>query len=175
MQRVHVRKKRPTIWPWVMGLAVLAVVIWSVTSLLAAPQDDEEDVVVPAPADTVVPSPIPAPPHPVPGTGAATLASLAPIGEEHVGESVRAEGEVVATGTTGFWMVVGSEMIRVDSGLTVRRGQSVTVDGTIQTAEDERTDQIFEEVVSRNPQAENWRVVRTVKLVDRNGGEPTLD
>jgi hypothetical protein len=173
MQRVHVRKKRPTILPWVIGFAVLVVVIWSVTSLLAAPQDEDENVVVPAPADTVVPSPIPAPPHPVPGTGAAALESLAPVGEEHVGESVRAEGEVVATGTTGFWMVVGSEMIRVDSGLTVRRGQSVTVDGILAAAEDERTDQIFEEVVSRNPQAENWRVVTSVKLVDRLGPEPT--
>jgi hypothetical protein len=175
MHRVHVSRKRPTIWPWIGGFAVLAVVIWSVTTLLAAPQDDEEDVVVPAPADTVVPSPIPAPPHPLPGTGAATLANLAPVGEEHVGESVRAEGEVVATGTTGFWMVVGSEMIRVDSGLTVRRGQTVTIDGTLAAATDERTDQIFEEVVSRNPQAEDWRVVRSVKLVDRNGTELPVD
>jgi hypothetical protein len=175
MQRVNVEKKRPTPWPWVAGAAILALIVWGVTSLLAAPQGEDDQVVTATATDTMAPAALPAPPNPVMRSSAETLDALPPLSEEHVGLTVQAEGEVVATGTTGFWMVAASQILRVDSERPVRKAQTITVDGTIEHADDERTEQIVAEVVSRNPQAEGWRVVRSVKLVDRNGAEPTTD
>jgi hypothetical protein len=173
MQRVDIQRKRTTLWPWLGGAVVLALIVWGVTGLLAAPQEEEERIRVTTAEDTLPPAAIPAPPIPVSAPTPRTGEDMAALGDEHIGQVVRAEGEVVATGTRGFWILVGSAVLRVDSERPVRRGQTLTLDAAIAAAEDERTDQIMDEVLSRNPQAEGWQVVRAVKLVDRNGAERT--
>jgi hypothetical protein len=94
---------------------------------------------------------------------------LAPLDDQHVGQEVRAEGEVVATGTDGFWMVVDREVIRVDSDRVVRRGDVVRVVGSLHPDDGTRTDRIASEVLDRTPRAHEWRVVRSPKLVE--GGD----
>ncbi len=130
-------------------------------------------------ADTLPPSAIPIPPNPVILDRVHSAEELAPLGEEHVGETVRVEGEVLATGTTGFWILAGVEVLRVDSNQAVRKGELATVEGTIAPARNERTDEIASEVLTRTPRAETWGVVRTVKLVESEGNtgspEPTAE
>jgi hypothetical protein len=169
MRHMHIERKRTTAWPWVAGLAVLAVIAWGVTSLLAAPHDDEEPAGNTVAEEAVEPVPIPLPPNPLSTTPAVrAVQELAPLDLEDVGQEVRAEGEVVATGTDGYWLLDGSEVIRVDSDRLVRKGQIVTVEGVLQADEDsERTDRIAREVLSRNGLASEWRVARSVKLVAR--------
>jgi hypothetical protein len=168
MPYVPIDRKRPTAWPWLAGIAVLAVAIWGATVLLAAPEDDPDTPAALVPEDTLAPSPIPMPPAPIRDMGAGrSIEELIPLSEEHAGEVVRAEGEVVATGTTGFWLVAGGYVLRVDSDRTVRRGESVAVQGVLQPADEaERTDEIASEVLARDPAAESWEVVRTMKLVE---------
>lgn len=175
MQRVDIERKRPTLLPWLVGLAVLALIVWGVTTLLAAPQTEEQQIAAPTAEDTLPPAAIPAPPQPVTAMAPRMMANLAALGEEHVGQVIRADGEVVATGTNGFWILAASTVLRVESERPVRKGESVTVDGTVEPAEAERTDRIMSEVLSRHPDVESWDVVRSVMLVERNGGERTGD
>lgn len=168
MRHLDIERKRTSAWPWVAGFAIFAVIAWGVTALLAAP---EEDVVPPGAVvaeDTLAPAPIPMPPAPVRDMGAGrSIEELIPLSEEHAGEVVQAEGEVVATGSTGFWIATAGHVLRVDSDRAARKGESVAVRGVIQPADaEERTDQIAAEVLSRDPAAESLQVVHIVKLVE---------
>jgi hypothetical protein len=163
-----IRKETPK-WPWLAGLAVLVLVIWGVTALLGAPAEEEAPVVAPAAEDTLRPVAIPQAPQPPGAVSAASIAEAVALDEARVGEAARLEGEVVATGTTGFWMRVGTSVVRVDSEREARKGEYVIVEGTIRPADGERTDQIAADVLSRIPRSNGWEVVRAVKLVDGDG------
>lgn len=163
----EVRRKRTSIWPWVGGVIFVALIAWGVTGILAAPGGDEDLPDVLLAEDTLPPVTIPTPPQPVREQERVRgVEDLAPLDDQHVGEEVRAEGEVVATGTDGFWIVVGTEVIRVDSERAVRRGDVVRVVGSLQPDDGARTDRIVSEVLSRTPRAQDWRVVRSPKLVE---------
>jgi hypothetical protein len=168
MRHLDIERKRTTAWPWVAGLVVFILIAWGVTSLLAAPEDEAEDSTAVVADDTLAPAPIPMPPAPVRDMGAdRSIEELIPLSEEHVGEVVQAQGEVVATGSTGFWIATAGYVLRVDSDRAARRGESLAVRGVVQPAGgEERTDQIAAEVLSRDPAAESWQVVHTVKLVE---------
>jgi hypothetical protein len=163
----EIRRKRRTSWPWIAGLMVLALVVWGVTALLAAPED-EQAVAVTSESDDSRPAAIPSPPNPVRVDRAGSIEDLMPLGEEDAGQEVRAEGEVVATGTTGFWMLTGSDVLRVDSERLVRKGQTVEVEGVLEVlADDERAERVASEVLPRDPRFESWTLVRTVRLVEQ--------
>jgi hypothetical protein len=172
MRHLNIHKKRRTAWPWAAGVVILGMIVWSVTALLAAPE--RETVVVTDPAvDSLPPALIPAPPNPVRSTAIQSLAALSPLDEEDAGHEVRAEGEVVATGTTGFWILVGSEVIRVDSHQMVRRGDTVAVQGRLDPLENvERTDRVAAEVLTRDPRSDQWTVVRSLRLIAEGNGTP---
>lgn len=168
MRHIDLERKGTSVWPWVAGLAIFALVLWGVTSLLAASGGEDDTPLFTTAEDTLEPAAIPSPPAPIRDMGAGrSLEELGPLTELHVGELVRAEGEVVATGTTGFWIVTGAAVLRVDSERAVRKGDAVVVQGTLHPASDEeRTDQIAAEVLSRSAESSSWEVVREVKLVE---------
>lgn len=168
----EIKRKQTTLWPWLGGVVVMILVAWGVTGLLAAPGGDEELPAAVLGEDTLPPATIPAPPQPIRTQESVRgVEELAPLDDRDSGEEVRAEGEVVATGTDGFWVVVGSEVIRVDSDRSVRSGEVVRVVGTLQPADGERTDRIASEVLSRSPRADDWRVVYSPKLVEGGGDD----
>lgn len=167
MKRIDVEKKRPARWSWLLGAGILALVLWGVTVLSRAP---EEEVVEPAgltTPDTLPPALIPSRPGPIGPRGqhAAGLA-VSDISEADIGEMARVEGEVVATGHNTFWILAGSHVLRVDSEQRVRRGDNVSVEGTIRPADGEATARMASEVMSRLDDFDDWTIVRTLKLVD---------
>jgi hypothetical protein len=168
MRHLDIERKRTTAWPWVAGLFVFVLIAWGVTSLLAAPEDEAEATDALVAEDTLAPAPIPMPPAPVRDMGAdRNIEELIPLSEEHAGEVVQAQGEVVATGSTGFWIATAGYVLRVDSDRAARKGEAVAVRGVVQPVDgEERTDEIAAEVLSRDPAAESWEVVRAVKLVE---------
>lgn len=177
MRHIDLERKQTSRWPWVAGVAIFALAAWGATSLLAPADDEEETPAVVTAEDTLAPAAIPAPPAPVRDMSAGrSIEDLSPLTVEHVGEAVRADGEVVATGTSGFWMVAAAQVIRVDSERTVRTGEAVVVHGTLQPASgEERTEQIASEVLTRSAQADSWDVVLAVKLVEgmeADGAQP---
>jgi hypothetical protein len=172
MQHLNIRRKRRTAWPWALGVVILGMIVWSVTALLAAPE--REAVVVEDPAsDSLPPAAIPAPPNPVRADAIQSLDALSPLDEADAGHEVRAEGEVVATGTTGFWILVGAEVIRVDSDRLVRRGDSVALQGRLEPLETvERTDRVATDVLPRDPRSDQWTIVRSLRLIDGGNASP---
>lgn len=167
MRKIDVEKKRASQWPWLLGVGLLALVVWGATTLLRAPLEEEGPDLPGTTADTLPPAAIPS------STGGASaarqaqsLAALMPLGDEDIGQTVQVEGEVVATGNDAFWIVSGSSVLRVDSFQRARKGDSLSVRGVLQPAEEAMTDQMATDVLSRDPAAQSWTVIRSVKLVD---------
>lgn len=165
MARIDVEKKRVTAWPWVVGLVILVGLGWGITVLLA-PEPTEPEVAA-AEFHEGQPAAVPAPPEEGDLTDAARPAGeVAPFGEDDVGQTVDMEGAVVATGNAGFWLLAGSDVLRVDSDRRVRKGDTLEVSGTLAPADPQRTDEIVSSVLNRHPDAGTFRVIRVVKLVE---------
>lgn len=173
MRRIDVEKKRTSGWPWVVGLGVLALVLWGATTLLQSePELEDADIGITA-EDTLPPARIPS----LPTGGAAPAAASPPagepdLGEDRVGEAVRTDGEVLATGNQAFWILVGSRVLRVDSSRRARKGDTVSVEGTLREADAAKTDRIAAEVISRHPDFDGWTILRSLKIVEEGAQEP---
>jgi hypothetical protein len=62
MADINVERKQRSIWPWIIGLIVLALLVWLLASMFG--DDDREEVVVEEPAAEAVvvdPAPVEAP------------------------------------------------------------------------------------------------------------------
>ena len=170
MRNIDIEKKRASAWPWVAGVAVLALIFWGVTVLLTPDEQSAPEVQTTTVEDTHPPAAIPDPPREaLPTTPAQGIGTLTPLGQEDVGQVVRVEGEVVATGNGSFWLLAGSEVVRIDSDRQVRSGDSIAVAGPIRTADPSKTDRIESGVLSRRSSSDSWTVVRGLKVIE-NGG-----
>jgi hypothetical protein len=43
MAEIEVRRRRPAVWPWVVGLTVAAVLVWLLSERFVAPSSGAED------------------------------------------------------------------------------------------------------------------------------------
>lgn len=167
MRRIDVEKKRPARWPWLLGVGILALVLWGVTVLLRAPVEEEIEPAGVTTPDTLPPALIPSRPATVGPLGQDEEGrAISDFDEDDIGENARVAGEVVATGNDVFWVLSGSHVLRIDSERPARRGDSVSVEGTIRSADGEMTDRMAAEVMSRHDDFDSWTIVRSLKLVD---------
>lgn len=176
MRRIDVMKKRPSRWPWALGVVILGLALWGATVLLRPPAEDEGPELPPTAADTLPPAEIPltrggARPAPEPPS----LSELMPLDEEHVGETVKVEGDVVATGNDAFWILAGSHVVRVDSRRRARKGESLSVEGALRAADADTTDRMAEQVLSREPGSESWTIISAFKVVEEGADESDED
>ncbi|HEX7051985.1 MAG TPA: hypothetical protein VF188_17385, partial [Longimicrobiales bacterium] len=122
MADINVERKGPSIWPWIIGLIVLALLIWAIAEMV----DTEEPAVAEVEPVERVEQPPAAVPAPTPMTGA-PLGTLMPLGPEDVGQAVLLEGTVVGTPTpAGFWVEsrdVDNEVIFVQAPARTRTGE----------------------------------------------------
>ena len=171
MRNIDIEKKRPSAWPWVAGVAVLALIFWGVTVLLTPDEQSGPEVQTTTVEDTHPPAAIPDPPREaVPNTPGQDIGTLTPLGDEDVGQVVRLEGEVVATGNGSFWVLAGSEVVRIDSDRQARSGDSVAVAGPIRPADPAKTDRIQNGILSRRSGADSWTIVRDLKVIENGRG-----
>lgn len=52
MADIYVQRKGPSIWPWIIGLLVLALLIWALVQLF----EEDEAAIVEEPATVVLPA-----------------------------------------------------------------------------------------------------------------------
>lgn len=102
------RTKRNPVWPWLLGLLVLAVLVWGISQLIRTrPQATAAvvDSAAAAPDSAARADSAAAPSAAEAGVGPAPLSAILPLGPEDVGQRVAASGQIVATITEhGFWL-----------------------------------------------------------------------
>ncbi len=151
------RKPGPSLWPWVIGLVVLALLIWAIAELVNTDRDnktmaaaDEANAPVanaaapgaPAPsAPGAQPTASPAAVRGVAPTteqpGLAALGELMPLGAQDVGQTVTAGGAVLSKPAHGgFWLKADANAVLwVKSNLKVKPGQQIQeLSGTLEQA-----------------------------------------
>lgn len=136
MADINVERKGPSIWPWIIGLLVLALLIWAIAEMVDTGEEEvagrevAEQPVAAVPAPT--PAPAEAPSAPV------ELETLLPLGTEDIGRIVRIRGDVVGQPTPeGFWLKTdanGDHVFFVRTPVQTRDGRTLN-------ATDVRTDQ----------------------------------
>jgi hypothetical protein len=122
------RRRGPSLWPWLAGLIVLALLIWAIAELVNTDRDNQTMVeadtlgalVSTAPMQTA-PGPgdgeSAMPATPKAGAGPAPLQDLMPLGIQDAGQQVTADGIVVSRAARGgFWMNVGGNTVLWVSG-----------------------------------------------------------
>ncbi len=155
MAEIRIERKRgPSIWPWVIGLIVLALLIWAIAELVNTDRDNKTMAVadsagVPeanaAAPGAMAPSTPGAQPAPAPGTvapateqpGVGDLGALLPLGVQDVGQTVSTGGTVLSQPAHGgFWLKSDANpVIWVESNLKVKPGQQVPqLTGTLEAA-----------------------------------------
>jgi hypothetical protein len=181
MADINVERKGPSIWPWIIGLLVLALLIWAIAEMVSR---DEEVAVTPVEEPvTAVPAPEPVP---VPEAGTAeTYETLAPLGAEDVGHRVRVRGRVVGQVVAeGFWLQPSGAVDQVifvqlpaqtETGERlqaegVKPGQEVTIVGTVQPAPSGRAETWVERTqLTKEPGYAGWTVQREFMIGPAEG------
>lgn len=118
MAEIHIERKEQSVWPWVLGILVLALLAWGI---YAAVDDDAEPVVAaaPLPAPPVVDEVQPLPPAANPPTPIAQAAGI-PVSQiiespaTWTGRTVNGEVRVTeVVSDRGFWITDQGERLFV--------------------------------------------------------------
>lgn len=158
MADINIERKRPSIWPWVVGLLVLALLIWAIAEMVDTDRTQEV-------AEGEAPVPPAAVPTPqAPGTEVTELTALAPLGPEDRGRRVRARGQVVAQRVDdGFWLLTDQdELLFVVSEQRPSAGETLEVVGMLEPSSEEEADRRLQE--ARVRPAAGWKVHRDLRL-----------
>jgi len=136
MAEINVERKSPGIWPWVIGLAVLALLIWALFALLDG--DDEEVAVVDPVATPVETAPLEMPDATMAAAGI-PVSEIVQSPAEWTGRSVAGEARVAEVPTDrGFWIEDGGERLFVllndapaERPVDIAPGQTVRLSGAV--------------------------------------------
>lgn len=132
MADLNVERKGPSIWPWIIGLIVLALLIWALVELF---EDDDAVVTDPAMEQPTVVDPAPAPVMPETMVAALPLSEIAQEPEAFEGRTVSGEVTVAEAGADGgFWAEDQGQRLFVviteggdDEPLNLRAGDRVRI------------------------------------------------
>ena len=158
MAEIRIERKRgPAPWPWLIGLLVLALLIWAIAGLVNTDRDNETMAAADSAGTpganatapgTMAPSTSGGQPAPAPGAvrgvapaaerpGVGELGALMPLGVQDAGQTVSAGGTVLSKPAHGgFWLRSNENVVlRVKSEDRVKPGQQVLeLTGTLEVA-----------------------------------------
>lgn len=133
MADINVERKGPSIWPWIIGLLVLALLIWAIAEMVDTDEPEVAEV-------TEVERPVAAVPTPAPEpgiAGAPAISNLMPLDAQDEGQMVSVSGQIVGQPVDdGFWILTDeNDVLFVRSDREVTSGQNVTLTGTVRTSQ----------------------------------------
>ncbi len=154
MAEIRIERRRgPGLWPWLIGLVVLALLIWAIAELVNTDRDNktmaaadsanapEANAAAPGAMAPAGAQPTPAPDDAAPAAeqpGVGSLGALLPLGVQDAGQTVAAGGTVLSKPAHGgFWLKSDADaLLWVRSDLKVKQGQQVPeVVGTLERAQ----------------------------------------
>src|SRR5690606_1033812 len=92
--------RSPSIWPWIIGLLVLALLIWAIAEMVDTDETQVAGVEEVEPGQAVPPAAVP-----TPEAGAATIPAILSNPSAHVGQQFNGEVRVVETvSDRGIWV-----------------------------------------------------------------------
>lgn len=159
MADINVERKRPSIWPWIIGLLVLALAIWGVAELVEDEGGAEEQAVAQVEEwqPEVEPAAVPAPADEDATASERPLDELAPLDVEDVGQRVRVSGEAVSVTPKGFWLLSGRDLLFVATAQEVAEGDQVRASGTLREVQDV-------DALALPGGDDGWRIVDVLRL-----------
>lgn len=130
------RKHGRNLWPWLVGLVVLALLMWAIAELVNTDRDNKTMAVADSAGAPGANAEAPVPSQPgaaapaserAPEVGITPVGALIPLGVQHAGQTVSASGQVLtAPSHGGFWLrAEGNTVLWVRSPQPVKQGQSV--------------------------------------------------
>lgn len=109
MADINVERKGPSVWPWIIGLLVLALLIWAIAEMVDTDETQVAGVeeVEPAAPPAAVPAPT------MQGQAAPVeLQTLMPLGTDDAGRMVNARGTVVGQPLSeGYWILTDQDAV----------------------------------------------------------------
>lgn len=143
MADINVERKGPSIWPWIVGLLVLALLIWAIAEMVDR-GGDEREVAVEEVEPQVSP---PAVSAPAPQVEVSRFQDILPLGPEDRGQVVMLTGQVMGQPTAeGFWVrTADNDAIFVLSRRQVQAGQQVQVRGELAEAQPQQASERLEQ------------------------------
>jgi len=190
MADINVERKGPSIWPWIIGLLVLALLIWAIAEMVdtdeerVAGTETVEQVEEPAAA---VPAPTPITPEGAP----VELRTLLPLGADDIGRTVLIEGQIVGQPTNeGFWIAtevngeahalfVQTPAMTRDGRMLqtteIQTGRDVQIMGTLQQAPSGKASTwIQQSQLQQEPDYQRWSVHEDIMVTSPQTGQPGM-
>jgi len=165
MADINVERKGPSIWPWIVGLLVLALLIWAIAEMVDRGDEQLETAAEQTETDVVPPA--------VPSPGAAaevrTLEELAPLGPEDRGQTVQITGRVMGQpASDGFWLATrDQDVIYIVSERTVQPDQDLQLQGIIeQNPMEQATSRMEQAQLRQHPEFDATRVRTEVHVIE---------
>ena len=133
--RERPERKGPSIWPWIIGLLVLALLIWAIAEMVGGDETRVAGVEEVEPGQQVPPAAVP-----TPEAGAATIPAILSNPSAHVGQPFNGEVRVVDTvSDRGIWIEQqGQRLFAITTALSsaeakrINPGQMLRItDGTL--------------------------------------------
>ena len=131
-------RRGPSIWPWIIGLLVLALLIWAIAEMVDTDETQVAEVEEVEPGQPVPPTAVP-----VPRAGTASIPDILSNPSAHVGQQFSGEVRVTETvSDRGFWIEQqGQRMFAIVTALSaaepkdINPGQMLRItDGTLRDA-----------------------------------------
>lgn len=169
MADINVERKGPSVWPWIIGLLVLALLIWAIAEMVDTDETQVAEVeeVEPAGAPAAVPAPTVEPG----AAQAVELGTLMPLGTEDAGRTVTTRGTVVGQPIEeGYWILTDQDAVLfVVTEEKRNSGESVHVTGRLAPATGDRV-RTWRERANLRPAA-GWTIHEDLFIAPLEGGQ----
>lgn len=135
MADLNVERKSPSVWPWIIGLLVLALLIWALVELFES--DDETATLDPAPEQAAVVEPVSEPVGPDVMVASLPVAEISQSPDAYAGQTVSGQATVAEVPSQGgFWIDDrGQRLFVVMTGQATEAVPTLTPGQTIHIAD----------------------------------------
>jgi len=169
MADINVERKGPSVWPWIIGLLVLALLIWASAEMVDTDETQVAEIEEVEP--TGAPAAVPAPTMEPGAAQAVELGTLMPLGADDAGRTIMTRGTVVGQSIDeGYWILTDQDAVLfVVAEEKPGTGESVQVTGRLAPAAGDQA-RTWRERANLQPAA-GWTVHEDIFIAPVENGQ----